>query len=310
MIFALRTAASLLICFAFSFQAACGGALPPASDSSALHRDLERLVEVAQREGWDIDRMEVRGMLAPALLSLCQTRPEARLALSEWIDARIVSMGGPVEEAYARHGNDLDAVDALLSLSRIRMLLRSSMKAAEEDCPFWLHPKSEFKGEQLLDDRFILSLGGGGKGVLARQSARNELNFGGAGRILIGRGFGRHATIFTGLELGGSASFPENDLGQRTGPVIAIDLVTPLVYRHRLVNTYLEVEAGYVAHLTRGEIDPAHGFHVGIAIGASRSRLRWLFPGLAFGVGYNRIAEDQILHVVNFGFRLTFDLTQ
>lgn len=289
---------------------ACGGALPAAQDSAALYRDLERLVEVAQREGWEIDRKEVQGLEADALLSVCQTSSEGRLVLASWLDGRIADMGGPVEQAYARAGNDVKAIEDLLSLSRIRMLLRLSLDAAPADCPFWLHPSPGFKGEQLLDDRFILSIGGGAKGVLVTQAGNDELNFGGAGRVLVGHGFGRHATLFTGFELGGSAGFPENVSGERTGPVIAIDFVAPLVYRHRLVNTYLEAEAGYVAHLTRGEIDPTHGIHVGIAIGASRSRVRWLFPGLAFGIGYNRISEDRPLHLLKLGFRITFDLAK
>ena len=126
----------------------------------------------------------------------------------------------------------------------------------------------------------------------------------------MGRGFGRHATLFVGIELGGSAGFPESSSGERIVPEIAVDFVTPVVYRHRLVNTYLEAEAGYVAHLTEGGVESAHGIHVGLAIGATGSRRRWLFPGLAFGVGYNRISEDRPLHLVKFGFRLTFDLAK
>lgn len=286
---------------------ACGGALPPDAGSAALHRDLERLVELADTEGWSVDRIEVEEALPAALLSLCRSSIESRGILLSWLDQRIDDEGGSVREVYERRSRDLGSVSHLLSLTRIRMLLSRAMATAEADCPFWLHATPNFSGRQILDDRWFISVGGGGKGIVVRQNAENDLHFGGAGRFLVGRGFGRHATLLAGLELGVGAALPGGDDGGAALQV-ALDTVVPLVYRHRLVNTYWEAEAGYIAHTAEEDLETAHGVHVGLSVGGSAARRRWIFPGAAFGISYERIAEDKILHVVKVGFRVAFDL--
>lgn len=289
---------------------ACGGALPPEPASAALHRDLERIVELADAEGWSIDRVEVDEALPTALESVCRTTPSTRTALIGWLDARIEAEGGDVAALYKARGSDLGEVGKLLTLTRIRMLLASSIEAADADCPFWMEPKPEFEGRQILDDRWFLSLGGGGLGIVEQQGGDADLHFGGAGRLLIGRGFGRHATVLTGLELGGSAAFPKDEEGQRGGLTVTADVVMPLVYRHRRVNSFWEVEAGYVARTNEKEFNPSHGFRIGVALGASASRRRWVFPGAAFGIAYERISEDQPLHFIKLGFRVAFDVVR
>ena len=297
----------LLIC---PWLVACFGALPPQESSASLHRDLERLVELTNAEGWTVDRIEVEETLPDALSSVCRTTPEIRTQLLSWLDTKIAAKGGSPREIYEAKGRDLDAIEDLLSLTRIRMLLARSIEVAEADCPFWLHPKGRFQGHQILDDRWLLSVGGGGKGIGVRQDGDSDLNFGGAGRILVGRAFGPHATLFTGMEIGGSASFPKDDLGERGDLALAVDVVVPLIYRHRMVNSYWEVEAGYVAHLEEGQPETAHGGHFGLSVGASGARRRWLFPGAAFGIGYEQIHADDTLHVLKMGFRVVLDLAQ
>jgi hypothetical protein len=298
-----------ILLFVLAVQA-CGSALPPDPTAAILHRDLERLVEIAGAEGWTIDRVEIEETLPSALMSVCQTTPEVRTQLLTWLDTQIAARGGSPREAYEAAGRDLDAIDTLLSLSRIHQLLSRSIESADTDCPFWLHPRDGFAGRQILDDRWLLSVGGGGKGIFVRQSGFMDLNFGGAGRALVGRAFGRHATLLTGLEIGGSAAFPKNQDGERGEVQIAADLVTPLVYRHRLVNSYWEVEAGYVGHVVEGESEVAHGARLGVAIGAQSSRRRWLFPGAAFGISYERIETDDVLHFVKLGFRVAIDIAR
>ncbi len=297
-----------LISLAFLF-AACGGALPANRSSAALHRDLERLVTLADAEGWTIDRYKYEEALPWALMSVCQVSTEARAELLAWLDSQIARRGS-LEEEYKRKGKDLGAVEDLLVLTRVRMLLGKSLETISEDCPFWLPEKQHFKGRQILDDRWIFSVGGGGKAMAVRQAGETDFNFGGAGRLLLGRGFGRHATLFTGIETGGIASFPRNENGERGNLTLAVDVVIPLVYRHRLVNTYWEVEAGYVAHTTEEELTPSHGMHFGASFGGSTARRRWLFPGAAFGISYERITEDRILHAVKLGFRVAIDFAK
>ena len=284
--------------------------MPAETATANLHRDLERIVELADTEGWSIDRVELEETLPAALMSVCRTEAATRAGLASWLDVEIERRGGDVQTAYEAKGRNLSAVDDLLILTRIRMLLSRSMEAAEVDCPFWIHPRGEFAGRQILDDRFLLSLGGGGKGIMVRQRGETDMNFGGAGRLLVGRAFGRHATVLTGMELGGSAAFPRDEEGERGSLAIAVDVAVPLVYRHRLVNSYWEIESGYVAHVVEGEEDPSHGVRLGLAVGGTTRRRRWIFPGVAFGVSYERIQEDKVLHMVKLGFRVALDMVR
>lgn len=287
-------------------MSACGGALPPTSSSAALHRDLERIVTLADAEGWKIDRMQIEDALPNALMSVCQTTDQDRAELLKWLSVQIAKEGS-LEERYKQNGRSFDDLENLLVLTRIQMLLTKSLAVAEADCPFWMEPNKHFTGRQILDHRWFASVGGGGKGMSVTQDGDTDYNFGGAGRLLLGRGFGRHATLLTGVELGGSAAFPKDAMGERGNLTLALDLVVPLIYRHRSVNTYWEVEAGYVGHTTEGKYDPAHGAHLGLAFGGSTSRRRWLFPGAAFGISYERISESQTLHVLKLGFRVAID---
>lgn len=293
----------LLVCIAMS---ACSGALPPTTSSAALHRDLERIVTLADAEGWTIDRTQIDEALPGALMSMCQTTEQDRNELQQWLTVQI-GKEGSLEKRYKQNGRSFDDLEDLVVLTRIQMLLAKSMASAE-DCPFWIEPKKDFGGRQILDNRWFASVGGGGKGMSVTQGGDTDYNFGGAGRLLLGRGLGRHATLLTGVELGGSAAFPKDAMGDRGNLTLALDLVVPLIYRHRSVNTYWEVEAGYVAHTTEDQFEPAHGAHFGLAFGGSTSRRRWLFPGAAFGVSYERISESQTLHVLKLGFRVAIDI--
>ncbi len=291
--------------------AACGSAQQPVQPSArTLHRDLERLVELKQTEGWTIDRVEVDETLPDALSSVCRTTPDSHQELLTWLDGRIAEEGGSPADAYEARGRDMGAIESLLSLTRIRMLLVRSMEAASADCPFWFRPKVSFRGQQVLDDRWLLSFGGGGKGILVGQGGEYDLHFGGAGRLLFGRAIGARATLLAGVEFGGSASFPKDEQGDRGEITVAVDAVVPLVYRHRRVNSYWEVEAGYLAHLEENNPDAAHGFHLGAAIGGSGKRRRWFFPGVAFGINYEQIRDDATLHVIKMGFRVVIDMAR
>ncbi len=284
--------------------------MPGEPATAALHRDLERLVELADAEGWSIDRVEIEEALPPALESTCRTTLATRQQLQAWLDARIAAKGGDVARAYEERGRDLGEVSELLMLTRVQMLLQRSNSVAESDCPFWLRETPSFRGRQILDDRWFLSLGGGGTANLVRQNGESDLNFGGGGRLLLGRGLGSYATILAGIEVAGSAAFPRDSDGERGDLTVSLDLGVPLVYRHRRVNSYWEVEAGYVAHTPEKEFDPAHGVQVGVSVGASASRRRWLFPGAAFGIHYERIAETKVLHTIKLGFRAAIDISR
>ena len=286
--------------------------VPADRSTSALYRDLQRLVSLSGAAGWEVDRVEVEEMLPPALMSVCRVHPERRAELLLWLDKRIAARGGDVADVYRRRGRDLSRVDELLELTRVRLVLEHSIQAADRDCPFWIEPEAGFSGLQILDDRWLISLGGGGKGIVVDQGSRTDLNFGGAGRLLFGRAFGRRWALLAGAEAGASASFPKDDMGERGSLVLGIDFVAPLVVRYRLVNSYAEIEAGPLLIVRETETrDPEPGFHVGVSFGAAASRRRLFLPGAAFGISFERTfpdGQDQALNMFKLGFRVAIDI--
>ena len=290
---------------------ACGRLpVPHDPETRPLFRDLERQVTIADAAGWGVDRFEIEGMLDTAMLSACRVDPLARRSLLAWLDDRIAATGGPVEDAWRARGKRLRRVDDLLILTRVRLLLRQADAVADNDCPFWLEPEHPFHGRQISDGRWQLSFGGGGKGIITRQGGVSDLRFGGAGRLLLGRVLANGDAIYAGIEAGANAGFPRDANGDRTTLVIGADLVTPIVYRRTGTNAYLELEAGWLGHATeRAWNDFDHGVHVGIAVGARALRTRFLFPGAAIGISYERLflaGED--LGSIKIGARVAFDL--
>jgi len=275
----------------------------------ALYQDLERQVTVAAATGWSIDRIEVDALVDAALDSTCRVDALDRRGLARWLDEEIRRLGGPVEQAWRERGKRLSAVDDLLVLTRIRMLLARAEERAL-DCPFWVETEHPFRGRQISEGTWQVSMGGGGKGIVVVQADELDLQFGGAGRLLFGRTFARGDALYVGAELGASASFPKDTMGERTALELGIDLVTPLVYRRTLTNTYLELEAGWLGHATEddwGAFD--HGVHVGAAFGGRALRTRFLFPGAAFGVSWERTFLDgPDVTSVKVGLRVAFDL--
>ncbi len=275
----------------------------------ALFRDLERQVTVNAATGWGIERVEYEGLLEGALDSVCRVEPLTRMALQTWLIESIGRLGGPVEQAWRERDKRMSAVDELLVMTRISRLLKRAEESAGE-CPFWIEPESAFRGRQISQQQWQISFGGGGKGIAVQQGDRVDLSAGGAGRLMIGRVFNARHALYAGIELGGSAGFPKDETGERTALVIAIDLVTPLVYRHTLTNAFWEVEAGYLGRATEddwSDLDP--GFHIGVAIGARALRTRFFFPGVALGLSYERtfVAGDD-LTTMKVGARVNFDL--
>ncbi len=302
----------LAVLLSTALAAACARTLPPERSAAALYRDLERIVGLQTTAGWQIDRVEVEQILPATLMSLCRVEPETRTSLLRWLDERIAALGGPVEDAYANRGRKLSRVKTLLLATRIRMVLARAMDAAAQDCPFWLDPTPSFRGRQISDGRWQLSLGGGGKGILVSQGGKQDIYFGGAGRILFGRGIDDRWSLYAGAEAGASASFPRDDEGGRGALVLGVDLVAPVVARYRFVNSYLEAEGGYLARVTEDEHEPVHGMHIGAAFGGRATRTRWFFPGAVFAVSYERTfprqSQGEPLQTLKLGFRVAFDV--
>ena len=275
----------------------------------ALFRDLERVVTVAAATGWHVDRIEVEEVMENALESTCRVDALDRRGLASWLDTEIRRRGGPVLAAWRTRGQDLANVGDLLVLDRVRQVLHRAEQLSL-DCPFWLEPAHPYRGRQISESRWQLSIGGGGKGSVMLQGGQQDVNAGGAGRILLGRMLRSGDGIYTGLELGGSASFPRDASGARTQLVLAADMVVPVVYRRTLTSAYVEGEGGWLGRSTEddwGRLD--HGVHVGVAVGARALRTRFVFPGAAFGLSYERVFVDgEDLTMIKVGGRVAFDL--
>jgi hypothetical protein len=303
------TQGALLAVAALALAACAPRPAPRDPTTRALFRDLERHVTVAATTGWSADRIEIERMAPGALDSVCRVDPLARRSLAAWLEAEIARRGGPVEKAWRERGKDLAAVEDLLVLTRVRRLLARAEELAG-DCPFWLEPEEPFRGRQITEDRYVLTLGGGGKGIAVRQGDRVDLSAGGAGRLLVGRAFAGGDAVLVGAELGASASFPKDATGERGGLVIGADLVVPVVYRRTLTNAYLELEAGWLGRSTERDFGAIeHGVHLGAAFGARALRTRFFFPGAAFGFSWERTfqAGDDVT-LLKVGARVAFDL--
>lgn len=294
--------------------AACVPPRPRPPAQARLYRDLERLVTLSNAAGWGIDRYEVDGLLPEALASACRVPERDRRALLAWIDGEIIEAGGPVEVAYRERGRDLDKVSHLLELTRIKMVLAEANLRARADCPFWLEPSPRFEPRQLLDDRWVLSFGGGGLGIAVIKEGQLDVRGGGAGRLTFGRAFGPRWMLSAGVEAGALAAFPKNDMGERQNLVLGAEAAFPVVLRYRLVNSYLEIEGGYTTQVREaadGVGDPVGGVEGGVAVGAQGARRRFILPGAAFELKVERTFAhdgDPGLWQIKTGIRVAIDL--
>ena len=299
-------ALALAVCAACSHTPA-----PKDPTERALFRDLERNVTVASATGWGIDRLEVEANLERALDSVCRVDELGRRSLHAWLDAEIEREGGPVEKAYRERGRKLSKVDNLLTLTRVRLLLARAEETAA-DCPFWLEPENPFHGRQISEHRWQLTFGGGGTASALIQGKQTDVSAGGAGRLLIGRMLGGGDGIYLGLEAGGSAEFPKDEMtGDRSTLKLGADVIPMVVYRWTTTtNTYAEVEGGWLGHMTEddwGKID--NGMHVGVSFGGRALRQRFLFPGAALTFAYERLflVDKDDLTTIKIGARAAFD---
>lgn len=289
--------------------AACSRTPAPKDPTErALFRDLERQVTVAAATGWGVDKLEIDAMLESALDSVCRVDVLGRRGLREWLDNEIARLGGPVDVAWRQRGKKLSKVSDLLVLHRVHLLLDRADQMSL-DCPFWLEPQLPFRGRQISENRWQLVLGGGGTASALQQGDQQDISAGGSGRLLIGRMFRDGDGVYIGADLGGSAQFPKDAMGERTSLELGIDILAPLVYRHTLLNTFWEVEAGWLGHATErdwSDFDP--GVHIGFAFGGRALRQRFVFPGAALAIAYERLfmpGED--LTMLKVGARVQFD---
>lgn len=287
------------------------GPYPTVHPQAVLYRDLERVVGFAETKGWTIDRLEVEDALGDALLSVCAVPEDDAVALVTWIDERIAELGDSPAEAWRKAGKDLEPIEPLLTLVRVRALLLGA-NAARGDCPFWIEPSASFRGRQIADDRWQLKLAGGGQGIISLVSGEKaEATGGGGGRLSLWRHVGARWGFGLGLALAGSADFLRDDMGNRGALIIAFDTYVPLIVRRRWVASWAELEVGPLGHFTEAAPDLVPGLHVGMAFGGSGIRERWLLPSLAVAMSYEFISDSDsgpAQHLIKLGVRVEIDL--
>ena len=305
---------SLALCLFGLFVIGCVHPKPPEKSSSVLYRDLQRLVSVENSKGWSIDRIELQELLSDALLSVCAVPVETRDELGKWLSKAELQLGGLPADVYKKNGQDLGGMGRLLEIHRVRLLLNTAVEQAQTDCPFWIQPDTNFRGLHLLDEQWILSLGGGGKLIGVKQGGDYDVNFGGAGRVLVGRGFAEHWALFAGMEFGGGAGFPKDVDGMRGKITILLDTVAQVTLRYQIVNSYFEFEGGYLTQTTETDLSEfSHGYRVGVAYGLQYIRQLLFLPSASFGVSYDHVYGNSTSSLdasyLKFGFRGVFDLT-
>lgn len=276
---------------------------------AGLLLDLEKMVEVQQSLGWTIDRYEIDEMMSPALMSTCSATVETRAAALDALDRRIAALGGPVEEAFRRRGEDLDAVADLLFATRVRALLSEAIRHAPAECPFWLRPSPGFRGRETDAYRTTLNLETGGIAVLEHARGRSLLGAGGAGRLLLGRGLDTRWTFLAGVEFGGTAQLEQTET--KTRFPISFVAALPLVLRRHDLTWHYEGEIASLAYFTTDDLRPTPGVRVGGLVGLSGLRVRSIMPWAGIGVAIEHVIETHRRPAqwnIKAGARVGFDL--
>ncbi len=252
---------------------------------ASLLFDVRKVVEVQVSTGWKIDRYEYEKMMPDTLLSVCRTTDETRsFALAE-AGREVTRLGGPLVAALEKNGNKIDELKPLLFATRVERTLAEAVRRAPSECPLWIQPKREFRALQAGVDRFILSLEGGGAGLLQYAAGSAGTGFtvggGGGGRLLLGRGFGQSWSVRVGPELSGVA-LVQRDEGSTSLP-LQFQGALPLVVRYTDVSWHYNAEAAPLAMFTENDPVLRYGFRVGVMVGISGLQVRSFIPW--FGVG-------------------------
>jgi hypothetical protein len=279
---------SLEVRCAFVWCACIGGGcatLPNDPVERALYSDLRQIVDTEERVGWIIDRYEIQEVAPTALQSVCQVAEERRFGLLDWLDDRIEAEGGPAEELYAKNGGDLDDLDELLTLERMRAVLQYADEHAASECPFWFHPDPEFAGVQTDTQRFVAIAESMGGLMVIMRSDGASLGGGGGLRLLPGYGFSDRVTMFLGVEVGGSGAVSQTSDEEGGGQSFSARPVggIPLLLRIHDDTWVYDVEVTPLAQYYQEQISLPPGFRTAFGVGIGSVRIGSIMP---FGVGF------------------------
>jgi hypothetical protein len=299
-------------------SAACAsGPQPDLAAEQALLHDVRTLVRSHARDAWTVDRISQEAIAPGVAVSACQAGPEARRGLIAWLDARITvesgRIGGSAAEVWRREGS-LDAVEDLLELQRVRAAVAGLDARADADCPFWLAADPDFIGIEGDADRGVLWLESRGGGSINLRGRDVALSGGGAGRLLVGYGFGRDVTLAGGLELGGAGRFARtrDEAGRMVSEISGVlGAAVPVVLRLADAGEVIDLEVAATAFLDGKPMAPP-GVRAAVAWGLVTPRVGGAFSPMAlFWVGWEyhpRRGDEAPFHMIGVGTRVGVDI--
>ena len=281
--------------------------LPRDRSAQGLYIDAQKALNAESRLGWTVDRVEIEQAAAETEPSACRTRKEARAELVRFIEARIQQEGGPAEEQYNK-GRDIDELDDVLELERLRTLLAEVESHLAEDCPFWLKPSHEFEGFHSTSRRFVFVAESMGAGALLISRGQVRAGGGGGARLLLSYGFTPHLQFATGIEAGGDAIL-EQTKDSKYDPIGAFRFGAPSWLRFIDVDRIYDLELAAITRLDHGQLKPWGG-RIALAGGVTGLRRLGFMPALQLWLGYELFPEQQGLpaqHSIRVGTRVGFD---
>jgi hypothetical protein len=293
------------------------GPRPEIATEEALYADVRTLVRSHARDAWTVDRVSQEAIAPGVAVSACQAGPEARRGLIAWLDGQISAEAGRLQGTAAevwRRTRDLDPVEDLLELQRIRAAVAGLDARADADCPFWLAADPGFIGVEGDADRGVLWLESRGGGSVNLRGRDVALSGGGAGRLLVGHGLGRSLTLAGGLEIGGAGRFERkrDDAGRAVSDVSGvIGGAVPVVLRFADAGEVLDLEVAATAFLDGGPSVPP-GLRAAVAWGLVTPRVGGAFAPMAlFWVGWEyhpRRGDEAPFHMIGLGTRVGVDI--
>lgn len=254
-------------------RAPASGDAPVLSAVASLLYDMRRIVEVRRSSEWKFDRYEYQAMMPDALVIVCRTTHETRRFAVAEARNEVARLGGPLEDALKENHGELDELKALLFATQVAHLVGEAIRRAPAECPPWARPQRDFEARQSGFDRYILSVEGGGAGMLQGAPFHPDGTTGlrgarrGGGRLPLGRGFGHRWNLRVGPEL--DASMLVRREGNTTDLPLQIQAALPVVVRNTDVSWHYELELAPVVMLTEKNLMPRYGSRLGVLIGIS-----------------------------------------
>jgi hypothetical protein len=285
-------------------HAQSGAALNDSRGRDGLLADLERIVTTEEGNGWYLDRKNIEAIYAVVLQSVCPASSEARQEAVAHLTAEAARAGDP-KVLFARDGTVSSEVSSALHAQRMHDTLFAVVQGAPADCPFYVRASPGYDGRQTSRNRFTLSLETGSL-VQLRQTARTwGYGGGGTARFLAGYGFGT-VSVLGGLELAGGAMLRPGDSSRF---VINYLPAVPVLVRFHGTLWHYDIEAAAVSLLQADDTSISFGGRLGVGIGISALRTRFVIPWAGLAVAYEYYAESggrPSAHFIRGGVRLGF----